>query len=101
MRLLLRERAPDLRRTPERIVSLLPSATEIVCALGASDRLVGISHECDFPDEIRSRPRLTRPRTLLSGSSREIDSEVRGALHLLPALSGADTPNAAAEPRSA
>jgi len=42
-----------------RIVSLLPSATEIVAALGLADQLVGISHECDFPEEIRDRPRVT------------------------------------------
>ncbi len=48
--------------TPNRIVSLLPSATEIVCALGAGDRLVGISHECDFPAELAGRPVLTAPR---------------------------------------
>ncbi len=43
-----------------RIVSLLPSATEIVAALGLTDQLVGISHECDFPEEIRDRPRVTQ-----------------------------------------
>jgi iron complex transport system substrate-binding protein len=43
-----------------RIVSLLPSATEIVAALGLADQLVGISHECDYPEEIRDRPRVTR-----------------------------------------
>ena len=45
-----------------RIVSLLPSATEIVCALGAGDRLVGVSHECDFPAEVAGLPALTAPR---------------------------------------
>jgi len=43
-----------------RIVSLLPSATEILCALGLAESLVGISHECDYPPEIRNRPRVTR-----------------------------------------
>lgn len=60
-----------------RIVSLLPSATEIICALGASDRLVGISHECDYPVEIRDRPVLTRARVSTAGSSRAIDLAVR------------------------
>src|SRR5438309_1651920 len=45
-----------------RVVSLLPAATEIVAALGAVGRLVGVSHECDFPPEVRSLPRVTRTR---------------------------------------
>jgi len=65
-----------------RIVSLLPSATEIVCALGLADRLVGISHSCDYPPSVTDRPRLTRPRRNLDGlSSGEIDAAVRAALH--------------------
>jgi iron complex transport system substrate-binding protein len=65
----------------QRIVSLLPSATEIVCALGLEDRLVGISHSCDYPAGIADRPRLSRPRTNLAGlSSGEIDAAVRTAL---------------------
>lgn len=65
---------------PSRIVSLLPSATEIVCALGAQDRLVGISHECDFPAAIRDRPVLTRSRIDTSGTSLAIDQAVRGVI---------------------
>src|SRR5262249_35922828 len=42
-----------------RVVSLLPAATEIVAALGMTDHLVGVSHECDFPPEAASRPRVT------------------------------------------
>ncbi|HEV2752012.1 MAG TPA: ABC transporter substrate-binding protein [Gemmatimonadales bacterium] len=42
-----------------RVVSLLPAATEIVAALGAIGRLVGVSHECDFPPGVRSLPRVT------------------------------------------
>jgi iron complex transport system substrate-binding protein len=65
----------------ERIVSLLPSATEIVCALGLEDRLVGISHSCDYPPSITHLPRLSRTRASLAGlSSREIDAAVRAAL---------------------
>ena len=63
-----------------RVVSLLPSATEMVCALDAADLLVGISHECDYPEAIRNRRVLTRSRIDPSGSSREIDTAVRAAL---------------------
>lgn len=64
-------------RRPVRIVSLLPSATEIVCALGARADLVGISHECDFPPEIRGLPVLTRSRIDAHASSGAIDAAVR------------------------
>ncbi|MEO7731258.1 MAG: cobalamin-binding protein, partial [Kofleriaceae bacterium] len=63
-----------------RIVSLLPSATELVCALGAETELVGISHECDFPPSIRDRPVLTRSRIDVHGTSRSIDTAVRGVI---------------------
>lgn len=64
-----------------RIVSLLPSATEIVCALGLEDQLVGISYACDYPPSASSLPRLSRPRTNLDGlSSGEIDEAIRAAL---------------------
>src|SRR5690349_6796996 len=60
-----------------RVVSLLPSATELVCAIGAEASLVGISHECDFPASIRDRPVLTRSRLGAGGTSAEIDRAVR------------------------
>ena len=64
-----------------RIVSLLPSATEIVCALGLGDRLVGISHSCDHPADVLDKPRVSRPRFALEGlSGAEIDAEVRRVL---------------------
>src|ERR1700735_4969232 len=46
---------------PKRVVSLIASATEIVCALGARDRLVGRSHECDSPEDVKALPMLTSP----------------------------------------
>ncbi|HTW86775.1 MAG TPA: cobalamin-binding protein [Candidatus Binataceae bacterium] len=60
-----------------RIVSLLPSATEIVCALGLEHELVGRSHECDYPPTVERLPVLTAPRFDPSGSSREVDRRVR------------------------
>ncbi|MBF6570001.1 MAG: cobalamin-binding protein [Candidatus Binataceae bacterium] len=60
-----------------RIVSLLPSATEIVCALGLERELVGRSHECDYPPGVESRPILTAPRFEPIGSSFQIDRRVR------------------------
>jgi iron complex transport system substrate-binding protein len=45
---------------PQRIVSFLPSATEIACALGLADAIVGITHECDYPPEIKSKPVVVR-----------------------------------------
>jgi iron complex transport system substrate-binding protein len=62
---------------PQRIASLLPSATEILCALGLADSVVGVSHECDFPAEIAGRPVLTEPKLDPRGTSAEIDEAVR------------------------
>ena len=65
-----------------RIVSLLPAATEICGALGLMDDVVGVSHECDFPDEANARPWVTRCPVHHAGlASREIDEWVRRALH--------------------
>jgi iron complex transport system substrate-binding protein len=61
----------------ERIASLIPSATEIVCALGFEDRLVGRSHECDFPPQVAALPVLTRAKLDVSRSSAGIDRDVR------------------------
>src|SRR3954464_5622010 len=63
--------------TVQRIVSLLPSTTEMVCLLGLRDRLVGISHECDFPENVRGLPVLTAPKIDPGGRSAEIDRQVR------------------------
>ncbi len=65
-----------------RIVTLLPSATEIVFALGLGDYLVGVSHECDYPDAARRLPAVPRRATEYGeASSREIDRHVTGAVH--------------------
>jgi len=58
-------------------VSLLPAATEIVCALGLRDGLVGRSHECDFPEDVAALPPLTRPRVDATLPSVDLDREVR------------------------
>src|SRR5438105_4844195 len=64
-----------------RIVSFLPAATEIACALGAGAELVGRSHECDYPPEVRSLPVVSKPALPLEGlSQKEIDRAV--AAHL-------------------
>src|SRR5262245_21949008 len=64
-----------------RIVSLLPSTTEIVCALGLESELVGITHECDYPATVRDKPRLTASRiSHETMSSVEIDHAVRSQL---------------------
>jgi iron complex transport system substrate-binding protein len=75
-----------------RIVSLLPSATEIVCALGLEDSLVGVTHECDYPPSVRRLPRVTR--TLIPGdaSSSAIDALVRERLKTEKALYSLDLP---------
>lgn len=63
-----------------RIISLIPSATEIVCALGFEADLVGRSHECDSPPSVTRLPALTEPKFDPQGSSRDIDDRVRAIL---------------------
>ena len=62
------------------IVSLLPSATEIICALGLEDQLVGVTHECDYPPSVRKLPKVTRTLIPTDASSVEIDRLVREQL---------------------
>ena len=66
----------DLRKANLRIVSLIPSATEIVAALGYADCLVGRSHECDFPTSVKSLPVCTEPKFDPVGSSGQIHKRV-------------------------
>jgi iron complex transport system substrate-binding protein len=63
-----------------RIVSLLPAATEILYAIGAGDRVVGVTHECDFPPEASRKPALIRPRVDPNAAPAELDRQVRELL---------------------
>ena len=63
--------------TPARIVSLLPSSTEILCAVGLRDRLVGVSHECDYPSDVIGLPALTEPKLDPHKPSATIDARIR------------------------
>ncbi len=60
-----------------RIVSLIASATEIVCALGFEDQLVARSHECDFPESVKRLPVVTGPKFDPDGTSYQIDQRVK------------------------
>lgn len=63
-----------------RIASLLPSSTEIVCALGFADQLVARSHECDYPPAVTALPALTAPKFNPDGRSYEINERVKAIL---------------------
>ena len=63
-----------------KIVSLLPSATELVCGLGLRDQLVGVSHECDYPPSVVGLPILTSSRIPEGLTSDEIDRLVSDQL---------------------
>lgn len=65
-----------------RIASLLPSATEIVCAIGLEDELVAVTHECDWPPSVVGKPVVTRSVHDLAGAtSRDIHARVTDAVH--------------------
>ena len=74
------------------IVSLLPSATEMICALGLEDRLAGVTHECDFPEFVRRLPKVTRTLIPVEAPSVEIDRLVRERLQASRALYTLDLP---------
>ena len=73
-----------------RIASLLPSATEIVCALGLEDDLVAVTHECDYPASVRGKPVVTSSILEGSGSSAEIDRHIRRLVHDGSSIYGLD-----------
>lgn len=75
-----------------RIVSLLPSATEILCGLGLRDQLVGVTHECDFPPGVATLPKVTRTLIPTDASSREIDALVKEKMQTQRALYTLDLP---------
>jgi iron complex transport system substrate-binding protein len=75
-----------------RIVSLLPSATEIICQLGLGEQLVGVTHECDYPVFVQGLPRVTRTLIPHDASSQEIDRLVREQLQTRKALYTLDLP---------
>jgi iron complex transport system substrate-binding protein len=75
----------------KRIISLLPSATEIVCALDAGDQLVGRSHECDFPPEVRQLPVCTSAKLNANADSAAIEREVKNLLAATSAIYEIDT----------
>jgi iron complex transport system substrate-binding protein len=73
-----------------RIVSLLPSATEIICELGLRDQLVGVTHECDYPRSVLDLPKVTRTLIPTDASSSEIDALVRDRMGAQSALYALD-----------
>lgn len=75
-----------------RIVSLLPSATEIVCALGLEESLVGVTHECDYPPFVKALPKVTKTLIPHDASSADIDALVRERLETSLALYSLDMP---------
>ncbi|MCS7080949.1 MAG: cobalamin-binding protein [Chloracidobacterium sp.] len=75
-----------------RIVSLLPSATEIICALGLESQLVGVTHECDYPSFVRDLPKVTHTLIPTDATSLEIDGLVRERLQTNRALYTLDLP---------
>jgi len=69
-----------------RIISLLPSATEIICSLGLREHLVGVTHECDYPVDIVGLPIVTKSAIPHDASSIDIDQLVRSQLETTTAL---------------
>ena len=83
--------SPQPNPSALRIVSLLPAATEIVCALGLEGQLVGISHECDYPASVRGIPALTSSKLSTRATSQEIDLDLRDILRRALAIYDIDS----------
>lgn len=80
-----------MKAAPSRIVSFLPAATEMAYALGLDTRLVGVSHECDFPEAARDKPAVVRPALeLASLTPTDIDVAVSSHLHQSESLYAVD-----------
>ena len=79
-----------------KIVSLVPSSTEIVCRLGLREALVGVTHECDFPAGVGVLPRVTRSIIPPDASSAEIDRLVTERMATEPSLYALDAEQLAA-----
>ncbi len=71
---------------PARIVSLISSATEMLFGLGLGERVMGVSHECDFPSEVLQRPRVTRSHVDSMATSLDIDRQVQALVEQQTAL---------------
>tara|TARA_B110000037_G_scaffold114908_2_gene132091 strand:- start:319 stop:516 length:198 start_codon:yes stop_codon:yes gene_type:complete len=63
-----------------RILSLIASSTEIIYSLGMGSKIIGRSHECDFPNIVKDLPFCTEPRFDINGTSLEIDNRVKSLL---------------------
>jgi iron complex transport system substrate-binding protein len=83
-------------KPPERIVSLISSATEILYLLALGKRVMGVSHECDYPRDVLSKPRLTRSLVDACSTSRAIDESVRSLASSQSALYTIDVEGLAA-----
>lgn len=90
--ILEKPQASPIEGTCVKIVSLLPSATEIVCQLGLGDQLVGVTHECDYPPFVQQLPKVTKTLIPHQATSREIDALVRERSQTQAALYSLDLP---------
>lgn len=66
--------------TNQKIISLLPAATEIICALGLEHNLIGRSHECDYPETVKNLPVCSEAKFIPGASSLQIDEQVKEIL---------------------